>query len=101
MRIEACDEFRGQLYGLYEVAPRDANEARIVRIVGEGGRVRFKLIEQLAECGIDRTLMSQFTQDRALAAACGGSAFRHVGRLIPGEHSTRRAEIANLKQVVF
>jgi hypothetical protein len=45
--------------------------------------------------------MDQFAKNCVLAGARACAIFRHIGGLIPTEHGSRCAKIANLEQAAF
>ena len=97
----AGDELGGHADGLAVIAPHDADEAGVVRSVGQGRLVGLELIEQLAERGVGELLVRQPRERGALPGPRGGTALGHVGCLVPAEHGAGRAEIGNLEQAAL
>src|SRR5262245_9260189 len=62
--------------------------------------MRRERVDQLAERRIDRLLVTQAGDRRALAPARRRPTFRHIGRLVPPEHGADRSEIADLEQAL-
>ena len=98
MRAPACDEVGGHLHRLLEVAARDADETGIVAVLRQAIGVGLQLVEQPAECRIGEPLVRQPAQEGALPGARHRPTRRHVGGLVPAQHGTRRAEVADLAQ---
>ena len=63
--------------------------------------VRLQTINQASECGIDKTLMCNTSQQRRLSSPRRGAALRHVRGLVPGEYRPCRIEIVNLRQPIL
>ena len=58
-------------------------------------------VEQLAELRIDRLFVHQLAEGGALAGPRAGSAFRHVGCMIPAKQRARGVEVADLEQAAL
>ena len=74
--------FRRHLDCLFEVALHHAKQSSVV--LGQARSLGRQCIDQAAKRRIDELLMREPLQGRALAPACGGALFRHVGGLVPG-----------------
>src|ERR1700730_6197360 len=55
----------------------------------------------MTECGFTAFCMRKPTQRCALARPRGSSAPRHIGKLVPAEHSSRRRKIADFEQAAL
>ena len=75
------------LDGPFKIPPRNANQARFIRVVGVAGGIGLQLVEELAKCRIDAFFMSQSAQSRALATPGTGAANWYVGCMVPTECS--------------
>ena len=71
------------------------DQARVIGIVRQAFAIVSECIDQPAKRRLDRPLMRQTVEHRALTASGAGAAFRHVGRLVPVQHVARRIQIAN------
>ena len=98
MRVGASDVIRRNLDRPLEVAPHDADQARLVRVRRQGLGVGLQIVDQPAEHGIDEPLMREPAQHRRLAAARRRTTGRHVRSLVPGQHRARSIEIVNLQE---
>ena len=97
-RAGARDIFSGNFDRPFEVAPRHAYQARVVRISGEGVGMGLERVEQLTEVRVDRLFVYELADSGALASPRNGPVFRHVGGMIPAEQRARGPEVADLEQ---
>ena len=98
MRIRARDVIRRHLDRLLVLPPRDADQARIVMILRQALAVAREPIQQLADLGRNPPLVRKAGEQRGLPPARLRAALRHVGRLIPIQHGSGRAQIGDLAQ---
>ncbi len=101
MRIGARDEFGWDFDRFLEVAPGNADQARIVGIVGQTVGMRSQPVDEPAQRRVDGPLVTEAAQHGALATAGIGPAIGHVGLLIPAEHIAGRTEVADLAQALL
>ena len=99
-RAGARDIVGRHLDRLFEVPFRHPDQACGVGLVGQGRGIGGERIDEFAERGIDGLLVREPAQRCALPCPRRRAAGRHVGRLVPDEHGTRRAEIADLGEPV-
>src|SRR4029077_14525120 len=92
MGIRARDVVGRYRDGFFVIAPHDTDQAGIVGAKPIG--VRLQTINQTSECGIDKTLMCNTSQQRRLSRPRHGAALRHVRGLVPGEHRPRRVDLS-------
>ena len=81
---------------LLPVAPGDADEARVVRVVVERLLEGAEPFEQGADLGVDELLVGDTSDGRHRLGASGMPAGRHRHLLIPGQHADRLGEIGDL-----
>ena len=86
---------------LLPVAPRDADEAGLVRLGIEAFLVRPELVEQPSDLVRGEALVRQPVERRGLLGAQAGSARRHEHLLIPVEQVGRTGEVDNLAQTLL
>ena len=98
MRIRARDVVRRHLDRLLVLPPRDADQARIVVILRQALAVAREPVQQPADLGRNPPLVCKAGEQRGLPPARGRAALRHVGRLIPIQHGSGRAQIGDLAQ---
>ena len=90
------DELGRQLPRELEIAARDADESGLVAVGFERLGVWDERIEQAANLRVGETLVGEPRDGRLLAGAGGGTAGRHVGRLIPVQDRHRPVEVVDL-----
>jgi hypothetical protein len=73
-----------------------SDQACVIGIVWQAFAIAIKCLDQLAERRVDRPLVRQTVERRALTASGTGAAFRHVGRLVPVQDIARRIQITKL-----
>ena len=73
----------------------DTDQACVVGIVWQAFAIANERVDQRAERRLDRPLVRQTMERRELTASGAGAAFRHVGRLVPVQHVTRRIQITD------
>ena len=100
-RAGARDIFCGNFDRPFEVAPRHADQARVVRISGEGVGMGLERVEQLTEVRVDRLFVYELADSGALAGPRNSPVFRHVGGVIPAKQRTRGPEVVHLEQAAL
>ena len=96
MRGCARNMVRRYLDLLLIFAACDTDEAGVVGIVRQALAVVGERVDQPAERRRDCPLVRQPAEHRPLTASGAGTAFRHVGRLVPVQHVVSRIQIADL-----
>ena len=83
---------------LLPVAARDADQARVVRVVVERLLERSEPFEQIADLGVDELLVRDASDGRHRLGTRGMAAGRHHDLLIPAEHADRLARDRRSRQ---
>ena len=68
-RVDARDVVGRHLAGLLEVASGDADQARLVAVVGQPFGIRLERVDEPAQRRVDRPLVREPAQHRDLAGA--------------------------------
>ena len=91
--VSAAGELGRNPPRLLPVTARDANQAGVVRVVGEGGLEVAQLVDELADALVAEPLVGDpLHGGEPLGADCGPGR-RHHHHLIPLEQRKRRAEV--------
>ena len=98
VRLEVTDKLQRHLDHTLVFAARDADEAGVVGVVGQGVGVGLQGIEQAAHLRIHKLLAPEGRQKRQLPPARGGASGGHVGHLVPTEERCRGVEVVDLHQ---
>ncbi len=98
MRARTRDVIRRHLDRLLVAAPRDADQARIVMILRQAFAVTREPSSSLPISGEIHRSCARRESSATLPPARGRAALRHVGRLIPIQHGSGRAQIGDLAQ---
>ena len=84
--------------GLLPVTPRDADQAGIVGVVGEGGFEVAQLVDELADALVAEPLVGDPLHGGEALGADRSPRRRHHHHLIPLEQRKRRAEVGHLSE---
>ncbi len=83
---------------LVVVATRDADQARVVGVVGERLLERGEPLQEAADLGIGEAVVDDAAEGRKRLGAGLGAEWRHGDALVPSEHSRGAAEVRDLGQ---
>src|SRR5215831_11860253 len=82
----------------FEVASCDTDQARVIRVRGKTLSKGRERVEQPTHRRVDKLLVCEPVQRRALATSRRSAAPRHVGGLIPAKEGARGNKIVDLEQ---
>ena len=80
------------------VAPRDADERRVIGVVRERSRVRLELFEELAKALVHFVLVDDLLERGELSCASRSASRRHEHRHVPDEDGFGALEVGELAQ---
>ena len=95
LAIELRHERRRHLDRFLVIAPRDADEAGLVRIVRQARLVGPQVIQQLTDGRVGEFFVRQPSQRRHLTPTGLRAAWRHVRGLIPAQQCSRRPQVVD------
>jgi len=84
--------------GLLPVAPRDADQARVVGVVRQRLRQGAEPVEQAADLGVGEPVGDNAAEGRERLGARLGAEWRHGDPLLPAEHAGGAAQVRDLGQ---
>ena len=102
-RTGACQlgaQIRRDPRGLGVLAPGDAEQAGLVRVVVVALLIRAQLLEERADVVVDEELVGDPVERAELLGADVPCFRRHLGVLIPREDRTRHVHVVNLGQLL-